>query len=163
MDRGGNILRRLTNGSRAIDVSPSYSPDGRQIAFCSDRAGSPQIYIMNSDGSNVRRISYVTSSYCTSPSWSPKGDKIAYVCRADGMFQVFVSDISGMNALQLTSYGDNEDPDWSPDGRYIVFASTFGRKANFNIAIMKNDGGNITQLTYGHVSDTEPAWGPVLQ
>ena len=85
------------------------------------------------------------------------------MCRADGAFQVFVSDVTGMNALQLTSYGDNEDPDWSPDGRYLVFASTFGRKAGFNIAMMRNDGGNITQLTHGHGSDTEPAWGPVVR
>ena len=161
LDSNGTVIKKLTGGTGAIDVSPDFSPDGSRVVFCSNRSGGPQIYVMNSDGSNVHRISYVTSSYCTSPDWSPKGDRIAFVCRADAGFQIFVSDPEGRNALQLTSYGDNEDPDWAPDGRYLVFASTFGRGRNFNLALMRSDGANITQLTNSRSGDTEPAWGPV--
>ena len=162
MNLNGGVLRRITSSMGVIDVSPDWSPDYSQIAFCSNRGGGPQIYTMNADGSNIKRISFVASNYCTSPKWSPKGDRIAFVCRADAGFQVFVSNPDGSDALQLTSYGDNEDPSWSPDGRFLAFGTTFGRGAVSNIAVMTSDGGNIQQLTFGKSGDSEPSWGPVV-
>lgn len=160
MSTDGTIERRLTPPNRAIDVSPVPSPDGRQVVFCSNRGGGPQIYVMGIDGSNPKRISFVTSNYCTSPAWSPTGDKIAFVCRADGNFQTFVSDPNGENVLQLTSSGSNEDPDFSPDGRYLTFSSTyFG--GGYNIAIMRTDGTSIKQVSKARGGDFEPTWGPL--
>ena len=160
----GSVLKNLTPSSRSINVSPTYSPDGSKIAFCSDRAGRPQIYVMNSDGGNPKRVSFVSSDYCTSPAWSPKGDKIAFVCRGDGGFQLFLSAPDGSNAIQLTTGGDNEDPSWSSDGRYLVYASTLGKKYGFNLAMMrvaKNlEGTNVRQLTFSRGDNTEPTWGP---
>jgi TolB protein len=156
----GKTLRRLTPPNRAIDVSPVPSPDGSQIAFCSNRGGGPQIYMMGAGGESPRRVSFVTSNYCTSPAWSPKGDKIAFVCRADGNFQMFLSDPDGSNAVQLTSLGSSEDPEFSPDGRYLVFSTTyFG--GGYSIAIMRADGTSIKQVTKGRGGDFEPAWGPM--
>ena len=156
----GVIQRRLTPPNRAIDVSPVPSPDGNEVIFCSNRGGGPQIYKMGIDGSNARRISFVNSNYCTSPAWSPTGDKIAFVCRADGNFQMFVSDVNGENVLQLTSSGSNEDPDFSPDGRYLTFSSTyFG--GGYNIAIMRTDGTSIKQVSKSRGGDFEPTWGPL--
>jgi TolB protein len=156
----GVIQRRLTPPNRAIDVSPVPSPDGNEVIFCSNRGGGPQIYKMGIDGSNARRISFVNSNYCTSPAWAPAGDKIAFVCRADGNFQVFVSDVNGENVLQLTSSGSNEDPDFSPDGRYLTFSSTyFG--GGYNIAIMRTDGTSIKQVSKSRGGDFEPTWGPL--
>jgi TolB protein len=158
----GQVSRRLTRFPGVIDVSPSWSPDHSKIAFCSNRAGGPQIYVMGLGDGDAKRISFMSSNYCTSPDWSPKGDKIAFVCRADGGFQVFTANPDGSSPLQLTSGGDNEDPSWSPDGRYLTFASTFGSAASFRIAMMLADGSNVQQLSQGPVSDTDPAWGPKL-
>ena len=162
MTLDGVIGKRLTRSDGAIDVSPVLSPDGSQIAFCSDRAGGPQIYIMNSDGSAPRRISFVSSNYCTSPAWAPKGGKLAFVCRADSGFQLFTAGIDGSNPLQLTSAGSNEDPDWSPDGRYVVFATTFWRRGIPSIALIRSDGSGLHQLTNSRGGDFDPAWGPLL-
>lgn len=160
MSTSGVIQRRLTPPNRAIDVSPVPSPDGREVIFCSNRGGGPQIYKMGIDGSNARRISFVNSNYCTSPAWAPTGDKIAFVCRADGNFQMFVSDPNGENVLQLTSSGSNEDPDFSPDGRYIAFSTTyFG--GGYNIAVMRTDGTSIKQVSTARGGDFEPTWGPL--
>jgi len=157
----GAVLRHLTPSSRGIDVSPEFSPDFSQIVFCSDRAGGPQIYVMGADGSAPHRISFVKSNYCTSPAWAPKGDKIAYVCRGDGGFQLFVSAPDGSNPRQLTSGGDNEDPSWSPDGRYIAFSSTQGPGAGTSIALIRDDGSNFREITTSRLGDGEPSWGPM--
>lgn len=158
----GQIVRRLTPPNGAIDVSPDWSPDDSKLVFCSNRAGGPQIYVMGAGGENPHRISFVRANYCTSPRWSPKGDKIAFVCRADAGFQIFVTDADGGNALQLTSAGSNEDPDWSPDGRYLVFASTFGQRQGFSLALMRADGSGMKRLTTSRGGDFQPNWGPLL-
>jgi TolB protein len=157
----GTIGKKLTRGGGAINVSPNWSPDGNQLVFCSNRGGGPQIYTMGADGTNAKRVSFVNSSYCTSPSWSPRGDKIAFVCRFDRGFQIFTSAPDGSNPLQLTTTGDNEDPDWSPDGRYLTFATTFGKGPVFNIGLMRADGSNVRQLTSSRGGDFEPTWGPL--
>ncbi len=160
-DLEGRLKRRLTAVPGVIDVSPKWSPGFRKIAFCSNRSGGPQIFTMDASGQNVKRISFVKSNYCTSPAWSPLGDRIAFTCRADGGFQIFSSNVDGSDALQLTSVGNNEDPEWSPNGKYLAFSSTFGRGRTYNIGIMRYDGSNIKQLTNSRTGNMDPAWGPI--
>ncbi len=162
MSGAGAVLKRLTPADGTINVSPDLSPDGNQIAFVSNRSGGPQIYVMSAEGGEARRISFMNSNYCTSPAWSPKGNRIALVCRADGGFQLYTVSPDGSEPLQLTSGGDNEDPDWSPDGRYLVFATTFGRGYATSLALMRDDGSNMRALTKGRVADSEPDWGPLV-
>lgn len=162
----GNSTRLATGaGGLTIDVSAALSPDGSRLLFVSDRAGKPQIYSMPRSGGTPERISFVASDYCTSPAWSPKGDKIAFVCRADGGFQLFLADADGGNPIQLTSGGDNEDPTWSPDGRYLAFSSTFGGRYGFKLAIIRVakglEGSAMSQLTSGRTEDQDPSWGPM--
>ena len=160
-DLRGRLLRKVSNSS-SIDVSPSLAPDGEQLAFCSNRAGGPQIYVSSIRGGEARRISFTPSDYCTSPSWSPKGDKIAFVCRASGN-QIFMSSPNEREVLQLTFQGNNEDPNWSPDGRYIIFSSDFGRGGVRNIALLNVQTGEIKQLSFGKRNEVQPAWSPPLE
>ena len=77
----------------------SFCFDGRRLAFCSARTGSPQVYVMNVDGSGLSRVSHA-GSYNTSPAWSPKGDRIAYTTRASGGFQIVIA-FSARSATKL--------------------------------------------------------------
>lgn len=160
-DLRGGLLSNLTRG-RAIDVSPSYSPDGSQVAFCSNRSGNPQIYIMPTAGGNAQRISFTKSNYCTSPAWSPKGDKIAFVCRQSGN-QLFVSAPDGRQSVQVTFSGNNEDPSWSPDGRYLVYSSSNANGAPRNILMRMLAGGSPMQITFAKSEDSQPAWSPMTE
>ena len=119
-------MTRLTSDP-SIDVSPTWSPDGKQIAFVSDRGGTPQIYLMDSSGAGVRRLTF-EGGYNTSPAWHPRSNRIAYEGRAGGTFQVMVMETEGGTPVQLTTNGRSENPAWSPDGRYIAFVSRLGGK-----------------------------------
>lgn len=157
----GKSLSRLTRNYSSIDVSPDFSPDGSEVIFTSNRSGNPQIYRMNIDGSNIRRVSYVSSNYCTSPVWSPKGNKIAFVCRSENKHHIFVTNPDGTVPVQLTVRGSNEDPSWSPDGRYLVFATT-AFNGIYNLALIRLDGVNLTQMTNSRAGSYDPAWSPWL-
>jgi TolB protein len=149
-------LKKLTS-SYGINVSPAVSPDSGYIAFVSDRGGSPQIYIMRRDGSDVKRITF-EGSYNTSPCWSPKGDKIIFAGRR-GTNQIFMVNPDGSGLTQLTSQGNNEEPSFSPDGRYIAFSSD--RDGGKSIYIMRANGENQKRITPRNFKAYAPRWAPM--
>ena len=155
----GETLQRLTD-HWAIDVAPAWAPDGRRLAFCSARAGSPQIYVMNVDGSGVTRVSR-SGSYNTSPAWAPTGDRLEWTTRAGGGFQIVVAGADGSGAKTITAQGSNENPSWAPDGRYLVFSST--RAGGRRLFLADRDGRTQKQLTRGAGDDTSSAWSPRLE
>ena len=153
----GRRLRRLTN-SRAIEVSPSWSPDGERIAFVSDRSGTPQVFIMDSDGSNTRRLTY-DGSYNTRPVWSPDGEWIAYETRVNGQFDIWLIDPEGnVNVPLVIHPRSDEAPSWSPNSRKLVFSST--RRGRADLYAIDRDGSNLRRLTRSAGDNTSPAWGP---
>ncbi len=109
-------LEQITT-SMALDRWPSFSPDGSHMAFTSDRTGHYQIFIRSlAAGSNDQQITFDDLDNIQ-PVWSPSGDYIAYVCLKRGGINVIPS--SGGTARYLTDFGDS--PQWSPDGRRLVF------------------------------------------
>ncbi|MFP4081779.1 MAG: Tol-Pal system beta propeller repeat protein TolB [Candidatus Aminicenantes bacterium] len=141
---GGEKIRRLTF-NEAIDTAPSWSPTSREIAFTSDRGGTPQIYIMDAEGSNVRRVSF-GGSYHDAPAWSPTGDRIAYVSRVNQIFDLYVINLRTNQITKLTeSNARNESPCWSPDGRHLVFSSNL--TGTIHIYTIDYDGANLRRLT----------------
>jgi TolB protein len=155
LKRGSFRIKRLTFNN-SIDTSPTWSPTGRQLAFVSDRGGTPQIYTMDAEGSNVQRVSFGGSNWHDAPAWSPAGDRIVYVARVDEIFDLYVLDLMSKRISKLTeSNARNESPSWSPDGRHILFTSNM--KGGIQIFTVDYDGANVRQLTTKG-QNKFPAW-----
>jgi TolB protein len=153
----GKGLKRLTR-NRAIDISPSWSPDGERIAFVSDRSGSPQIYVMDADGGGVRRLTF-EGSYNTGPAWSGDGRWIAYQMRIGSQFDIWLIDPEGSVNVPLIAHPrSDESPTWAPNSRKLAFSST--RRGQADIYVVDANGENLRRITRDAGDNTSPAWGP---
>ena len=137
-------VRKLTF-TKSNNLAPTWSPTSRQIAFTSDRSGSPQIYVMDAEGSNIERVSF-GGSYFDGPAWSPTGDMIVYVSRVNNIFDIYVLNLKTNRVIKLTeSNARNESPTWAPDSRHIVFASNLS--GTVQLWSIDTDGTNLRRLT----------------
>ena len=152
--------KQLTK-NHAIDVSPTWSPDGKLIYYISDIAGNPHIYVINSKGGRAKRITY-DGTYLATPSISPDGTILAFSRLDKTGFNIWTIRTDGSRLTQLTFDGDNQSPSWSPDGRFIVYDRKKTPKSKTSIFIMRRDGSNPTRISRGKINHTSPAWSPYM-
>jgi TolB protein len=101
-------------------LSPTWSPDGKSVAFHLSREGQTGVYIANADGTGIRKL----AENAITPSWSPNGQWIAYGSKYNGKYQIYVMDPDGKSQRLITTDGAASfNPSWSPDSRVIVFES----------------------------------------
>jgi TolB protein len=145
----------------AADSEPTWSSDGRQLAFISDRAGARDVYIMTADGSDVRRLA--TGGSARHPRWSPDGSRIAYLHVGDGAdvgpgHVVGVDDpsIDGvLNTWRTATFA------WSPDGSRIAGVTGRVRATVGRAYIMDAHGGNVFEVDRIEpetISPRGPSW-----
>ena len=162
MDGDGKNQRRVTDNP-TYDRYPTWSPDGKMIAFVSNRnKGRNQIWVIHAEGRNpVRLTDGGSDSY---PDWSPDGRKIAYAANhvpedhdlAPG--GIVVMDADGKGKRLLKNQGGIH-PSWSPDGDRIAFISgNIG--GTRHVHVMDADGGNPRQLTRDAGHKRNPSWSP---
>lgn len=145
----GCCLQRLTVGRYSDNLSPSYAPDGRRMAFVSTRAGLPQIYVMGADGTDQELLApfdYGVTGSSNAPEWSPDGASVVFHRDVSREPQIFVLDVAGRKVRQLTSSGRNEDPTWAPDGKHVAFVSD--RSGTRQLWVIDIITGRVRQLTF---------------
>jgi len=178
MDTNGENQRQLTN---IRDGGPVWSPDGRQIAFArlsSDDPDSKGIYVINADGSNLMRLT--DGQYDGEPAWSPDGKRIAFSRQVrekedrdgDGILEIeaisiYIVNLDGTMPWRVTAENPehwDRYPDWSPDGKKIVFEryNQEGAVKLLQIWVMDSDGSNqeILSNTQDLHQDYQPVWSP---
>lgn len=157
------------SGGPWYDVGPTYSADGRWMAFMTMRFGDnvPQVMMMPSEGGAAEMLSpyeYGGGGFYAGPDWSPHGDLVAFHGRVDrsGRYHILVANLEdgGRVLRQLTSEGNNEAPSWAPDGRHIVFAGE--RSWGFGLMIADVTTGRVRSLIGGRRVDL-PDWSPALR
>jgi Tol biopolymer transport system component len=123
-----------------------FSPDGKRIAFHSDRSGSFEIWVCNSDGSNPVQLTPFGGPLTGTPHWSPDGRWIAFDSRPGGKAGVFVISAEGGEPRRVTE-GNWDDimPSWSRDGKWIYFCSH--RTGDWELWKIPAAGGQAVQLT----------------
>jgi len=172
--------KQLTDGSRQ-DASVAWSPNGRQLAFVSDRAGKPQIFVLPVDGGEARQVTKLPQGVGSAPVWSPDGKTIAFtagaqddpadpslpyrftrhIYRFDAMGRtdranqnVWLVDAAGENARQLTDDSYHyTNVRWSPDGSRLLVIATLGPDSH------QIDGHLRLLAPEGDVQPLAQAWG----
>jgi Tol biopolymer transport system component len=146
---GGEAQSGPLIASTQMDQGPNYSPDGRRIAFSSDRSGNNEIWVADSDGRTATQLTHFEGPYTNNPSWSPDGKWIAFDSRPADSADIYVIPAAGGKPRNLTSDPSSDVlPSWSHDGRWIYFTSNRGPGAAEEIWKMPADGGPATQLTH---------------
>jgi Ca2+-binding RTX toxin-like protein len=156
----GSDQREVTF-SRGWDIDPTWSGDGSQIAFETNRNGNWDIFAVNANGSAPVQL---TSSQLDDqdPAWSTSG-KITYTVESANHSKrdLWVMNADGSSKQQLTNAPNfSENPNWSPDGKWIVFESDRAEKGNLDIYKMHADGTGLTELTNSPALDALAAFSP---
>ncbi len=143
-------------------VRPSWSPDGKSLAYVSYATGRPQIYVQNIYTRHTQQLTNFKGSNL-SPVWSPDGRRMAMSLSKDGNAELYVMDLSTRRLHRITrSYGADIEPDWFPDGQSLVFTSDRGgRPQIYRIGVGSNGAtGRAVRITFDGKENLRPTVSP---
>ncbi|WP_103342745.1 VWA domain-containing protein [Amycolatopsis sp. CA-126428] len=154
---GAPAAVQLTNDD-AVDLHPALSPDGRTVAFASERAGGRKLFVIGVDGGGLRQVTSGPAAD-DSPSWSPDGTRLAFSStRDDPAGDIYTVGADGGTPVRLTADpAADTQPAWGP--ARIAFTTTRFHPAG-DVVLMADTGGGVTRAVPDPGDSAEPAWSP---
>jgi TolB protein len=157
MNLDGSDVIQLTQ-NRTINLSPSWTPDGRSVVYTSYKELNPDLFQIEVGSRRERRLSG-RAGLNLGGKWSPDGRLLAVALERDGNADIYLLNPEGGVVRRLTDHRDIDiSPAWSPNGQRIAFVS--GRTGSPQIYLMDVGGGSPKRLTYAGNYNTSPAWSP---
>jgi len=139
-------------------MSPSWSPDGKKIAYVSFERKTAAIYVQTLASGERARVAEFPGIN-GAPAWSPDGTRLALTLSKDGSPDIFILNLSTHALTKLTrSFSIDTEPSWSPDGNSIVFTSDRGGKPQ--IYIVSSQGGEEKRLTFSGSYNARASFSP---
>jgi tricorn protease len=150
-------LRQITD-SPARDRNVTYSPDGKWIAYVSDRSGREEIYVSAVDGAGEPQKLTDVDALKAGYSWSPDSTQIAYTS-SDGKLRTIV--VASRETKEITSsrYGNVGQPAWSPDGKWLAYSKPDASRVT-DIYLVPSTGGEEKKVTFESFSESSPRFSP---
>ncbi len=150
--------------STGTNISPAWSPSGKEVAFSSSRSGDPEIWIADASGGAPRRITN-RKGPDVSPVFNPRtGAQIAWISGSTGLPQLYIMDADGSNIIRMTDGGYATSPSWSPNGQFLAFAWNRkygpGAPGGQDIYVMEVTTKRWIQLTHDGGRCDFPSWSP---
>jgi TolB protein len=156
-DYDGENQRRITVG-RTLNITPTWSPDARSIAYTSYRAGPPEIFIQSLYQAMPPQQLTKNAGNNFLPAWSPDGTRLCFMSTRDGNPELYVVNRDGSNLRRLTHHpAIDTSPTWSPSGTEIAFTSD--RSGTPQIYVVGADGLGLRKITAESYAD-RPTWSP---
>lgn len=160
-DRGD--VRRLTKTSDVRESNPQWSPDGKRIAFVSDRSGREEIWICDEQGGNLKRLTN-SETQKGAPVWAPDSKSLLYTAsdRALHRYEIADNKDAVLTRGEVIGFGSTaiSNPHWSPDGKWIAFTKS-GRDLLPHVYVLPVAGGEARRITDAETySDSSPLWTP---
>ncbi|NUQ37077.1 MAG: S9 family peptidase [Caldilineales bacterium] len=142
--------RTLVGQAGERNIAPRWSPDGRLLAFTSERSGFNEIWLVQPDGEGLRQLTRVGHD-CADLAWSPDGTRLACTVNRAGAFELaLVSVNSGQVETLRSEQGYHARPQWSPDGAFITFEYENPTQPP-DLYRLETATGSVTQLTFSHL------------
>jgi tricorn protease len=157
-------IRNLTASSGVAERYPTWSPDGKYVAYWSDRSGEYELTIRPADGSGAeQRLTSMGAGYRYRPYWSPDSKKLAFVDQAK---TIYVYDVERRRIVEVDhdmwwTHGalNNVRVSWSPDSRWMAYARGLENRSGA-IFLYDTENRQLHQVTSGYYSDTGPTFDP---